>query len=143
MADGVQRGSSSVQAALACLALVRQQGKNKRHTRSLSWLALGLDASAVGFGYGLRYGEAEAAAGLFDSGQSVEAVEEVGEFRLRYAWTLILDVDAQLPVGGGGPEGHALSLRAVLHRVVHEGQDRLLDPHGIHPYETVLFERSR
>ena len=51
----------------------------------LSWLALGLNTTAVGFDYGLRYREAEAAAWLLDSGQPVEAVEDVREFGFRYA----------------------------------------------------------
>ena len=105
-------------------------------------MAFGLDASAVGFGYGLRYGEAEAAARLFGAGQPVETVEDVWEFCFRYAWTLVLDVYSQLPVGGDGPEGHALTLRSVFHRVVHEGQDCLFYPYGIHPDEAVPFERG-
>ena len=78
-----------------------QQGEDKRHAGSLSWLALGLDATAVGFGYGLRYREAEAAAGLLDSVQPVETLEDVWKFRLWYAWTSIPDLDTQLSVGAG------------------------------------------
>jgi hypothetical protein len=65
-------------------------------------LALGLDSTAVGFGYGLRYRETEAAARLLDFGQAVEALEDAWEFGFRYAWTSIFDVDAQLPIGAGG-----------------------------------------
>ena len=86
---------------------------------------MGLNATAVGFDYGLRYREAEAAAWLLGTGQPVETLEDVWEFCFRYAWTSITDVDARLSFGAGGPEGYALSLRVVLYRVVHEGQDRL------------------
>ena len=57
------------------LAPLLQQGENKGHAGALSWLTLGLDATAVGFDYGLRY--REAAAWLRDSGQPVEALEDM------------------------------------------------------------------
>src|SRR5918994_1092393 len=123
-------------------ALLLQQGKDEGHTGSLSQPALGLDATAVGFGYGLRYGETEAAARFLDFGQTVEALEDAWEFGFRYTWTSIFDVDAQFPIGAGGTEGYALPFRAVLHRVVHEGQDRLFHPHGVHPAEAGRQERS-
>ena len=101
-------------------------------------MALGLDASAVGFGYRLCYREAEAAARLLDAGQPVEALEDVRKFRAGYAWTLIPDLDAQLPVYCAGPHGYALSLWAVFHRVIHEGEYCLLHPHGVHVDETAV-----
>ena len=59
------------------LAFVGQQGEDEGHAGSFSWLAFGLDASAVGLGYGLGYGEAEAVARLLDAVQPVEALEDV------------------------------------------------------------------
>jgi hypothetical protein len=47
---------------LAYLAPFLQQGEDERHVGPLSWLALGLNTTAVGFDYGLSYREAEAAA---------------------------------------------------------------------------------
>lgn len=99
-----------------------------------------LSATAVGFGYGLRY--REAAAKLLEPVQPVETLEDVWKFRFRYAWTSVPDVDEQLSVGAGGPESYPLPLRSVLHRVVHEGQYRLLHPHRVHPDETGRQERS-
>jgi hypothetical protein len=65
---------------LAYLAPFPQQGEDERHAGALSQLALGLDSTTVGFGYGLRYRETEAAAWLLDFGQPVEAFEDVWEF---------------------------------------------------------------
>jgi hypothetical protein len=57
--------------------LVREQGEDEGHAGPFSRLAFGLDASAVGFGYGLGYGEAQAVARLLDAVQPVEALEDV------------------------------------------------------------------
>jgi hypothetical protein len=54
-----------------------QQGEDEGHAGPFSWLAFGLNTSAVGFGYGLGYGEAQAVARLLDAVQPVEALEDV------------------------------------------------------------------
>ena len=62
---------------LTSLCLLLQQGEDEGHAGSFSWLAFGLDASAMGIGYGLGYGEAQAVARLLDVVQPVEALEDV------------------------------------------------------------------
>jgi hypothetical protein len=62
---------------LTSLCLLPQQGEDEGHAGSFSGLAFGLDASAVGFGYGLGYGEAKSVARLLDVVQPVEALEDV------------------------------------------------------------------
>jgi hypothetical protein len=62
---------------LTSLRFLPQQGEDEGHAGSFSWLAIGLDASAVGFGYGLGNGEAQAAARLLDTVQPVEPLEDV------------------------------------------------------------------
>ena len=53
-----------------------------------------------------------------------------------YAWTSIFDVDAQLPSEQAEQRVTRCPFWAVLHRVVHERQDRLFHPHRVHPDET-------
>jgi hypothetical protein len=81
---------------LAQPILVRQQGEYEGHAGSFAGPAVGLDASAVGLGDGLGYGEAEAVAGFVDAVEAVEALEDVRQLRLWYARSLIPDLDAQL-----------------------------------------------
>ena len=68
-------------------------------------MALGLDSTAVGFGYGLRYRETEAAARLLDSGEPVEALEDVWEFGFR--GTFFTDVGDVEELGTAPPEPSA------------------------------------
>ena len=62
---------------LAELILIREQGEDEGHAGPFSWLAFGLDASAVGFGNGLGNGEAKSVTRLLDAVQPVEALEDV------------------------------------------------------------------
>ena len=109
---------------------------------SLSWAALGLDASAMGFRDGLGYGEAEAAARLIDAVQPVEAFEYARQLRFGYARSPVCDLNAQLAGRGGGPQGYALAFRAVLDGVVYQGEYRLFHTHGVDPDEPCSRERG-
>ena len=64
-------------ARLTTLLSLPQQREDEGHAGPFPWLAFGLNPSAVGFGYGLGYGEAQAVARLLDAVQPVEALEDV------------------------------------------------------------------